>query len=589
MTTGDWLITSLGAATALAGLALLLWSLLADRLRTRHARRGGTLRRCPRCWYDMSATGGLTCPECGQPATDERRLLRSRRHWRWAIASVLLLTLGAGTIAYPQSRGGAWKRWVPDTALILLLPSTYQDHWAANELMRRIGWGNQSPALQHPHRLAEWQWSLLRRRAAAAWLDLPDQTSSGSVWNLMMLGQTVPDPVFNRLHEMVASDDRNIREWAFMCLEWQRFHLNEQQLESARAAIEQSPAQQGFEEKLRQNPIRMLGVQLASRQSDSLVERRACWAHTPMTPDALLRVLDHSSINELAALFDRFHFQRSSLFDTDESIPDAIVCQRIDLPIDDDDLPDCVLLLYNHTWQPRETNVHYEALVLLQKPRGWSFLGRMNLSNCLEGPPEFFHLEGDDGTRWLVVRRDSGSSNDGKYFVIRDVWYRVDAGRLAPEQTMLHRGHAEGLIDRELTSSEPIVVRRGSGYAASYDITSTLSLTVPDSAHPDAEPRLIPIDEQRGTFEFPLGVPDTQYARFTTPGPWAGKDPTWAFLNDPKNIIPAYHDQLLAIAARGDDERAAALAAIDEYISWAGPTPELTQLREELGTDPSPP
>ncbi len=48
-------------------------------------------RRCPRCWYDMSATEGRRCPECGREARSERALRRTRRRWRIALLCIPLL------------------------------------------------------------------------------------------------------------------------------------------------------------------------------------------------------------------------------------------------------------------------------------------------------------------------------------------------------------------------------------------------------------------------------------------------------------------------------------------------------------------
>src|SRR5262245_47389730 len=76
----------------LAWALLALWTvvfvlaLFGDRSRGR--------RRCPRCWYRMEGTPGLTCPECGRVATAEGELLRTRRHPWWAALGVVIL-LGA--------------------------------------------------------------------------------------------------------------------------------------------------------------------------------------------------------------------------------------------------------------------------------------------------------------------------------------------------------------------------------------------------------------------------------------------------------------------------------------------------------------
>lgn len=584
MSTGDWIITISGALVALSALALLLWALLGDRLRTRAARRAGTLRRCPRCWYDMSATTGLTCPECGRTAKYERRLLRSRRRDRWAAASLLLLTLAAATLAYPHGKNNVWRRWLPDTAVILLIPHT--DHWAAEEIGRRLGFRSTLPIIP-PDRLSEWQWGLLHANAQRAWLNPPDPTTGGALWWLVVMAGPVPEGAFDRLVELTASDNRADREWAFRCLDRSRFWLTETQLARAKAAIEHSPAQSGFNERLRQNPIKMLGIQLASRADDPLADRVARWEQVPLNPDALLQALDHKSVNELIALDARLHFPRTMLSDTDESVEDAIAAERIDTHLNDDDLTDCVILLHNRTWEHRGSNIHYEAFALLQQPRGWRLLARLDLSNCLEGPPRFLTAESDHGRRWLIVRRDAGSSNDGQYYILQDAWLRVRAGRLTLDQTVLHRGINTGKLNRTLESAEPRVIRRNGKHLAAYDITSTMTIN-PDN--PAAPPAQLTLSHQRGTFEYPLGVPETKLGQFIAPGPWDGKDPTHLFLGGPE-VLTACAERLLELANTGDEQtRAAILAVIDEFVTWAGPTDDLLSLREQVEpASPHPP
>ena len=80
----------------LAGLTLV-WALLVDWLIQRLRKR----RRCPRCWYNLSHTPGLTCSECGYTAARERKLFKPRRHWR----IVLFLTLPMFVGAYALKRG----------------------------------------------------------------------------------------------------------------------------------------------------------------------------------------------------------------------------------------------------------------------------------------------------------------------------------------------------------------------------------------------------------------------------------------------------------------------------------------------------
>ncbi len=107
-----WAIVA--SATGLAGLVLLIVALVGDRSRGR--------RRCPSCWYSMSGTPGLVCPECGRDARSERRLLRTRRRWRLgALAILILLGSGGGYAYHIAARDGAWAL-VPFTVGMHMLP-----------------------------------------------------------------------------------------------------------------------------------------------------------------------------------------------------------------------------------------------------------------------------------------------------------------------------------------------------------------------------------------------------------------------------------------------------------------------------------
>lgn len=94
-------------------LALLWWALFADRSRGRH--------RCPRCWHRIDLATGLRCPECGHTSRGERDLLRTRR--RWWIAAASLGMLLAGTIwlrTVIADRG--WWTVLPHRITIAVLP-----------------------------------------------------------------------------------------------------------------------------------------------------------------------------------------------------------------------------------------------------------------------------------------------------------------------------------------------------------------------------------------------------------------------------------------------------------------------------------
>lgn len=119
MGVGDWIYTVLAWLLLAVGVLGLAWALLWDRSRGR--------RRCPKCWYGMEGVpagggGGWTCPECGCEIEDERRFLRTRRRWRFALLAVLLLLGSYASFAGPVVRDRGWWGLAPDSVLIAFLP-----------------------------------------------------------------------------------------------------------------------------------------------------------------------------------------------------------------------------------------------------------------------------------------------------------------------------------------------------------------------------------------------------------------------------------------------------------------------------------
>lgn len=79
-------------------------------------------RRCSKCWYDMGATAGLKCPECGREAKTEKQLHRSNRRWRFVLVGILCVLA-----AFPVSRGAQVQKdgiagFVPRTVLFAAWP-----------------------------------------------------------------------------------------------------------------------------------------------------------------------------------------------------------------------------------------------------------------------------------------------------------------------------------------------------------------------------------------------------------------------------------------------------------------------------------
>jgi hypothetical protein len=128
---GYWLFWVMG--TLLIGLCVIVtwWGLFGDRARGR--------RRCPHCWYDLSHSPGMTCPECGHTATKERRFHRTRRRLLPAFAAALAASLGAA-FAIEQAKLNGWVSLLPTRAILATLPLVGGAHGdLTDELDSRVG------------------------------------------------------------------------------------------------------------------------------------------------------------------------------------------------------------------------------------------------------------------------------------------------------------------------------------------------------------------------------------------------------------------------------------------------------------------
>jgi hypothetical protein len=141
----DWIFYGAAAVLVLGGVIAFPFALFRDRSRGR--------RRCPKCWYDMSGTPGLTCPECGRTAKRERKLHRTRRRWRLAALAVLLIIAGLGTWYGEHVRRVGWVKAAPTVYYIARLPDLDQNT-TLRELAERVQNGE----------LRQWQYHLLLHR-----------------------------------------------------------------------------------------------------------------------------------------------------------------------------------------------------------------------------------------------------------------------------------------------------------------------------------------------------------------------------------------------------------------------------------------
>ncbi len=105
------------------------WALFADRANGR--------RRCPRCWYDLAYTTGMTCGECGFLASHESQFGKTRR--RYGIAGAAIAAAVAITLYVQQTitqRG--LVSLLPTQMLLWLMPLSSEPRSAIfSELNRR--------------------------------------------------------------------------------------------------------------------------------------------------------------------------------------------------------------------------------------------------------------------------------------------------------------------------------------------------------------------------------------------------------------------------------------------------------------------
>lgn len=142
----EWLLTAVGVALGVIGLAVALWACFWDRSRGR--------RRCPKCWYNLSGAPGLLCSECGYVLRSERAFYRTRRRWRSMIAAGLILAVGFTSLNLAVRRKG-WRSLFPTTVLIALMPDLETSNQKSYAVLKQR---MDDDALWH------WQWEWLLDR-----------------------------------------------------------------------------------------------------------------------------------------------------------------------------------------------------------------------------------------------------------------------------------------------------------------------------------------------------------------------------------------------------------------------------------------
>ncbi len=151
MANAEWVhwLAVIGLAVIAASLVFFAWwALFHDRARGR--------RRCPRCWYDLAYTTGMTCSECGFTGRTEKDFAKTRRRKALAAPAILAVAMLGGYVIDRANTNG-WMSYVPTGALIQLLPlADDADGFIGSELSQRMA--RRSASEEH--------WLAILRKAA---------------------------------------------------------------------------------------------------------------------------------------------------------------------------------------------------------------------------------------------------------------------------------------------------------------------------------------------------------------------------------------------------------------------------------------
>ena len=202
----------------IAGLAVIVWALFWDRPRGR--------RRCPKCWYDMSAAGevgdaGVRCPECGRVTERERSFHKRRRRWRCVLGSLVVLIVAYAAIATPRVREHGWVGAVPTTALIVVHPFLF-DRVERAELTAADNQAAVAAAMLGDLRdrvrdeeLHDWQWSLmlrllLRYNADTVYDPFLRETNRSAICRMVMY-HALQTNIITEAHRNMLDSGRDVR------------------------------------------------------------------------------------------------------------------------------------------------------------------------------------------------------------------------------------------------------------------------------------------------------------------------------------------------------------------------------------------
>lgn len=554
MQPGFWILTVTGLGACLGGLAIALFAIAGDQIR-----RTPRSPRCRRCGYDMESVGTLTCPECGRRHGSAEALLRPRRRWRLGALGLLLALFGAGAIALPFTTPGFWHKWMPTPALILVVPYTTDEPWAASELLRRM---NAARAREGEFRVGaargEWRWEVLAPGLLKTLQTSQSPALTDDIWDALAvespvagraIDSIVPELQTGILRRRAEAAERLMTIAPILADADLRVAFDALEGAAALADAQTAGALNRWADQIRRELDRRADPD--ARGATLAIERAAA------DPDALAAALGGSAPADLAALYASMGLGRTSLSAIDLAPGiEGNTAAIHEIHLDGDGRPDRLLTI-SRPRAPGDWNV----LAFLAEGSGWRFAGRASFRGLLV-PPELRAVRAGDGRRWLVIRRRSVGA--GRRGAVLDSWYRAAAGGLEMVAVADIGGiRAMGPLVCTLQSGEPGVEMLDGRPVARYDTIATARLIF-SGMTADGPPAAYSIWVESAPARFALEGEPLE--------PADAGSPRWVLEGDIHELIAASAQRVVEGSRVLSDEELAYLGA---YLRALPDTPEI--------------